>query len=136
MDYAGEVLLDTLVRPTRRIPRDAFLIHGISDEMVAGEPTWKEVWPQVEGILHSPLTGIYNAEFDLRMLQQSNTIHGLAETRQLIDHFCIMRLYAQFRGERHRGYGTYRWHSLETARKQLFIPLPNCDHVEPFHLAM
>src|SRR5690242_7352955 len=43
----GAVLIDTLVDPGRPIDPFTMRIHGISDEMVEGAPTWDEVAPAV-----------------------------------------------------------------------------------------
>jgi DNA polymerase III epsilon subunit-like protein len=68
--------------------------------------------------------GIYNADFDLRMLRQSNAKFNL---RWEIDtsFFCIMKLYAQFYGSWNNARRSYRWHSLEAAGRHCRIPLPN-----------
>ncbi len=124
VDHNGSVLLDSLVKPTRRIPWDATRVHHITDEMVAGAPTWAELWPQVQAILHGRRVGIYNAEFDLRMITQSHAAHKVAETAAGSNAFCIMKLYAEFFGER-GSYGDYKWQGLDKAARQCGIDLPN-----------
>lgn len=124
IDSDGAVLLESLVRPTRKIPWDVIRIHGIDDEMVADAPTWLELFPQVEAILRGRLVGIYNAEFDLRMLSQSHLAHNQFFPRDLFQNFCIMRLYASFYGAP-GSYGGPRWQSLENAARQCGIPLHN-----------
>ena len=42
-DLGGNVLFDTLVKPTAPIPPEASAIHGIDDAMVASAPGWPEV---------------------------------------------------------------------------------------------
>jgi DNA polymerase III epsilon subunit-like protein len=118
LDEFGAVLLDTLVRPRRPIPADAMRIHGIRNEMVADAPSWLQVWPQVEAILSERAVGIYNADFDLRMLRQTHRANGLPWRSPEMQPFCIMRLYADF-------CGTRRFASLEEAGRQLGIPLHN-----------
>ena len=116
LDSHGAILLESLVRPTRRIPRDAIQIHGITDELVMHAPTWPEVWAQVEAILRGRYVGIYNAEFDLRMLRQSHQAHSIPWPGNP-SNFCIMKLYAQYYGQP-GSYGTPRWHKLEAAARQ------------------
>jgi DNA polymerase III subunit epsilon len=118
LDDDGSVLLDSLVRPRRSIPLDAIRIHGIRNEMVKGAPGWAQLWPEVEAILQGRPVGIYNADFDLRMLKQSHRWSGLLWRPPEMQPFCIMRLYADFRG-------MSRFQSLEDAGRQLGIPLPN-----------
>jgi len=40
LDNDGAVLIDSLVKPTVKIPLDATRIHGITDAMVSSAPTW------------------------------------------------------------------------------------------------
>lgn len=124
IDHDGALLLESLVKPTRRIPRDATRVHGIDDRMVAGAPTWAELWPQVQTLLSGRRVGIYNAEFDLRMIAQSHAAHRVSDTTAGSNAFCIMKLYAEFFGER-GSYGNYKWQSLDKAARQCGISLPN-----------
>ena len=124
IDHDGAVLLDSLVKPTRRIPYDATRVHNISNEMVANAPTWAELWPQVQTLLAGRRVGIYNVEFDLRMIQQSHAAYKVAETSAGSSAFCIMKLYAEYCGER-GSYGDFKWQSLDKAARQCGIGLPN-----------
>ena len=124
IDHDGTVLLDTLVKPTRRIPWDATRVHNITDAMVANAPTWAELWPQIQPLLSGRRVGIYNAEFDLRMIAQSHAAHKVADTAAGSNAFCIMKLYAEFFGER-GSYGDYKWQGLDKAARQCGIDLPN-----------
>lgn len=118
IDHDGSVLLDTLVRPRRPIPLDAIRVHGIDDDMVSQAPTWMHVWPQVEAILSGRTVGVYNAEFDLRMMKQSHQQIGLPWRTPSSRFFCIMKLYSDFSG-------AVKWQSLDAAGRQCGIPLPN-----------
>ena len=119
LDSRGSILLETLVRPVRRIPADVIPIHGITNELVMDAPAWPAVWSQIEPLLRGRYVGIYNAEFDLRMLRQSHQAHAL-DWPGNPSHFCIMKLYAQFYAQM-GSYGTPRWHKLETAARQCGI---------------
>jgi DNA polymerase III epsilon subunit-like protein len=118
VNHDGNVLLDSLVRPRRSIPFDAIQVHGITDEMVRSAPTWMHVWPQVETLLAERSVGIYNAEFDLRMMRQSHQGIGMPWRRFPGDAFCVMRLYSDF-------FGARKWQRLEDAGRQCRISLPN-----------
>jgi DNA polymerase III epsilon subunit-like protein len=93
-------------------------IHNITDELVRESPTWLQVWPQLEAVLKNRVVGIYNAEFDLRMLQQTHQVYGLPWRIPMSRVFCIMKLYSDFSG-------FLKWQSLEAAGRQSRIPLPN-----------
>lgn len=117
IDAAGEVLLDSLVRPQRPIPAEVVRVHGITNQMVAAAPRWPQVWAELEGLLRGRPVGIYNAEFDVRMLRQSHAASGLAWAPAAFADFCIMRLYARYRAQPGR-FGSYRWHKLTAAGRQ------------------
>jgi DNA polymerase-3 subunit epsilon len=120
------VLLDTLVKPVGSIHPDAQAVHSIEDALLQDAPRWNQIWPEIEDILSNRLVGVYNADFDLRMMQQSHSRNWLSwcppKGMQL---FCIMKLYAQFYGQWDSRRSSYRWHSLESAGRQCGIPLPN-----------
>ena len=118
VNYDGSVLLDTLVKPVHSIPWEVIRVHGITDEMVVEAPSWTEVWPQVEKNLQGRYVGIYNADFDIRMMRQSHDLNGISGDMSEVRYFCMMKLYAQF-------YGTGRWQKLESAGQQCGLALPN-----------
>lgn len=124
LESDGSPWFQSLVRPTQPIPPDAMRIHGISDEMVRSAPPWIIVWQNLRPLLNNRLVAIYNAEFDLRIMRQSHSRYR-QPWRERIAHHCIMKLYAEFRGESNRQRGTFRLHSLGDAGRQLGIPLPN-----------
>ena len=123
VDHDGEVLLDSLVKPRRSIPIQASRVHGITDKMVQNAPTWREIWPKVQAILTGRKVGIYNASFDLRLIKQSHRENGMGWESIGASAFCIMKLYAQFHGERN-GRG-FRSQKLEKAGQQCGITLQN-----------
>jgi len=126
LDDDAQILFQSLVKPTVSIPPDVIRIHGITNEMVKSAPSWLTVWPLVEATLTGRQVGIYNADFDLRMMQQTHTkFHIPWRFNRMVSSFCIMRLYAQFYGEWNPAYASYRWHSLEAAGRHCQIPLPN-----------
>ena len=126
IDHDGTSLYQSLVKPASSIPAQTTQIHGITNEMVKNAPPWYKVWPEIETILFNRSIGIYNAEFDLRMLQQTHAKFRMPWRPTLLGNsFCIMKLYAQFYGEWDPIRGSYRWQSLETAGRQCKIPLLN-----------
>jgi DNA polymerase-3 subunit epsilon len=113
LDAQGAPLIDTLVRPTGRIPADVTAIHGIDDRMVAGAPRWPEVYPLLTEALSGRTVVVYNADFDLRIIRQVNARHGFPPVAG--GWHCAMQGYAAFAGERHARYGGFRWHKLDVA---------------------
>jgi DNA polymerase-3 subunit epsilon len=125
LDADGQVQFESLVRPTRPIPMDAVALHRITDAMVESAPRWAEVWPRLRDLMQARTIAVYNAEFDARLLRQTQVIHGLTEAVDTSSFFCLMLLYAQYRGEWDSSRRSFRWQSLETARRQLGLKLPN-----------
>jgi DNA polymerase-3 subunit epsilon len=125
VNHDGSVLVDSFVKPVGKISPDAYAIHGITEESLKSAPTWVEVWPQVEGALRGRILGIYNADFDIRMMQQSHQISGMDWHPPYSDFFCIMKLYAQFFGEWNPSTRDYRWQKLDAARWQANLAIPN-----------
>jgi hypothetical protein len=88
IDKDGNLLFDSLVRPSRPIPMEVIRIHHINDQMVSSAPSWPAVWARMRHLLIGRKIGIYNAEFDLRMMQQSiNTMFTV-----LITVICLIAL--------------------------------------------
>lgn len=53
-----------LVNPGRQITEDSIKVHGITEEMVAKEPKFDELAPQIIKALEGHLPAAYNAGFD------------------------------------------------------------------------
>jgi len=140
INHDGIVLLDTLVKPTIPIPRDAYDVHGISNADVVNAPTFAEVMPDFARIVGDRTVVIYNLDYDTRILRQSAAAHGLRLTdrfgletveqfNQWYGHWhCAMELYAQFYGEWNERYGNYRWQKLGNAARQCGIRIPTDLH--------
>ena len=124
LDADGKTLFETLVKPSKPIPIDVIQIHGISNEMVTREKPWPFFWPTIRGFLINQVIATYNADFDHRMLNQSHIRYSI-DVRDPLHFFCIMKLYAQFRGQWNEKHGSYRYHKLEDAAIVSGIHLPN-----------
>ena len=131
VDLEGTVLLESLVRPTREIPPDATAIHGITDGMVRGAPTWSELWPDVQGLVSEHHVAIYNADFDVQMMRQSHRAHGLRWQLGGERLWCVMRLYAAFAGQWNERRGEYRWHKLEVAAARCGLAVGTAHRARP-----
>ncbi|HET7275279.1 MAG TPA: 3'-5' exonuclease [Longimicrobiaceae bacterium] len=66
----GEIrsVFSTLVNPERSIPRMITGITGITDEMVAGAPTFREIAPQLASAMQGKVFVAHNAAFDWRFV--------------------------------------------------------------------
>lgn len=125
VDYDGATLLDTLVKPRYPIPPDATAVHGITNQMVRTAPTWAQVWNEIHGLLKNRRVAIYNAEYDVRLMQQSHDLHALRWTFPDSSFWCVMKLYADYYGEWDSYHGNNRWQKLGRAADQCGISMPN-----------
>jgi DNA polymerase III subunit epsilon len=121
----GQVLFDQLVHPRGKMDPAAGRVHGITLAMLEDAPTWEQVWPQAEAVLMGRLIGVYNVEFDLRLMKQSNSRSWLTWSLPDANFFDIMKLYARFFGDWDPFRKTYRYQSLDVAGRQCGIRLPN-----------
>ncbi len=112
----GRPAIDTLVRPTGRIPPDAIAIHGITDEMVATAPSYREIHPLLQEVVRGRTIIAYNAAFDRRILRQTARIHRLADLEATWQ--CAMEQYARFVGRWSGWRGGYAWQKLPRRPEQ------------------
>lgn len=125
VDSEGNILYDGLVNPGKAIPAESTAVNEITDQMVANAPAWREVWPQLEPILWNRAIGIYNADFDMRLLRQSNQAAGLPWKLEDRQAFCVMRLFAAWYGEWNPRYNGFKSQKLEFAGRFCQIDMPN-----------
>jgi len=124
VDDNGVILINQLVRPSKPIPAEVTRLHGITDEMVASAKSWPALWPTVRGILLGKTIGIYNAEFDVRIMRQSLERYRLP-WRENLSTIDVLSLFSEFRGEWDPNRRALRRFRLEDAGRFFHIPLPN-----------
>jgi len=122
LDKDGQIVLDTLVKPTRPIPREVQFVHGISNAMVQDQPTFADLYVKLSSVLAGGVLVAYNMDFDWRIIKQSAAPYKLHVPRTKARH-CAMKQYAMFWGEKKRAYGDYRWHKLGEAAQHQGIPV-------------
>jgi len=110
---AGEVVLESLVQPTRRIPADATAIHGITNADVKDAPAWCDLYADLLRVLAGRRVIVYNVIFDRQMVNQACDRYDLAAPAA--DWECAMRKYAGFYGNWDSGKRWYRFQKLERA---------------------
>lgn len=64
-DEDGEHRVHSLIDPGCPVPPQGQLIHGIDDTMVRGQPSFAEVWPQVQALLDGAVLVAHNIGADL-----------------------------------------------------------------------
>lgn len=117
VNSSGIVIFESFVRPQKTIPASATAINNISNAMVANSPSWADIWPTIRILINDHPIGMYNAEFDIRMIRQSLEINKIPNTTKL-NAFDIMKVYSDYMRSDRR----FR---LEQAGRNLGIAIPN-----------
>jgi DNA polymerase-3 subunit epsilon len=133
IDPAGRTILDTLVKTTKPIPAGASAIHGITNEAVAKAPGWGPVSQFLCALLVNTNVVIYNANYDLRVMQSSTVLSdqggggGGCDVAHLIKDkcHCAMLEYAKFYGDWNDYHRSYRWQKLSAAARQCGVTVEN-----------
>ena len=76
---------DQLVDPKRPIPAAGIPIHGITPEMVAGQPTIETVLPAFHAYAQDTVLVAHNAAFDMRFLQLKEELTGCRFDHPVLD---------------------------------------------------
>jgi DNA polymerase III epsilon subunit-like protein len=116
IDLDGNVLLNTLVRPTVPVAPEARSVHGITDQKLADAPHFSDLYDTLTGLLVNRCILAYNADFDHRLLEQTCAKYGLPPFEGA-EWGCVMERYADFWGERSQA-GHHKPQSLAIACDQ------------------
>ena len=65
-----------LLNPEREVPKEAAEIHGLTDEVLVGEPLFKDIADSLLDFIADSRLVIHNAEFDMGFLNAELTLAG------------------------------------------------------------
>lgn len=82
---------DRLVDPEVRFDRFNVELTGITPELVAGQPTFPQLWEELEPILESGLLAAHNAPFDLAVLAKCLRDYGI-RWRTAVPYVCTCQM--------------------------------------------
>ena len=122
IDSRGGILINTLVRPVYPIPADATRIHGITNAHVSEAPTFAQIAEQLKTVLTGQNLIIYNADYDMRILNQSDA-SGFDWYSPPNSVWCAMNAFSPIYGEWNDWHGNYRWQRLSTAAAYYSVPV-------------
>lgn len=122
IDLNGQTLYHSMFNPNCLINPQAQAIHGIRLTDLQDAPNFSQEWHTIKTILRGKKILIYNAPFDLRMINQTARIHGHDTLLTNRDVNCVMRGYAQKRGIIDPKTKKPRWVKLEQALANEGIP--------------
>jgi DNA polymerase-3 subunit epsilon len=122
IDLQGNIVLDTLVRPSRPIPPDATAIHHLTNDDVAGAPAFPELYEALRDAIGGRTVIVYNADYDRRILWQTCRLYDLPMI-EAGRWYCAMKYYARFYGAWNSRFGDFRWHKLAVACANEGVPV-------------
>lgn len=134
IDSNGEILLNTLIKPTKTIPEEAIAIHDITNEMVENAPIWPQVHTQFCQIIQDRTLLIYNTDYDRRILTQTayawrkNIDNKPYLPTSLFTARCVMKLYAAFYGQWDDYRDSWKWQKLTVAANQMGVIVKGQAH--------
>lgn len=104
-------IFDQLVNPQKPLPESSMAIHGISLDMLTNQPTIDQVLPEFFRFAQETVLVVYNAAFDMRLLQLKENLTGLKFTNPVLDPLLLSAII----------HPDYDDHSLEAIAQRLGI---------------
>lgn len=77
--------MDQLVDPRRLLSRESIRVHGITPDLLAGQPTIETVLPAFHAFCADTVLVAHNAAFDMRFLQLKEAALGLRFDQPVLD---------------------------------------------------
>jgi DNA polymerase-3 subunit epsilon len=77
--------IDQIIDPRRPLRPEGIPIHGITEEMVAGQPTIEQVLPAFHAFCEDTVLVAHNAAFDMRFLQLKEESTGICFRQPVLD---------------------------------------------------
>ena len=125
IDDQGEIPFEQRIRPRVRSTLRQGDYTASPLRCLRVHPPGNRSGLKAEAVLLDKRVGVYNVEFDLRLIRQSNQRTWMRSNLLESNFFDIMKLYARFFGDWDPYRQSFRYQSLEMAGRQCGIRLPN-----------
>lgn len=106
VDEQRRIVLKALINPERSIG-DTKKYTGITDEMLEGKKTLRDLWPTIEAIVTGCHIVMYNADSDIRYFPRNLEAVGHVS--------CAMKRFAPIYGDYSKYHNDYTFKSLKVA---------------------
>lgn len=83
---------EQLIDPRRPLPPESVQIHGITEDMLRGQPTIEQVLPAFHAFAADTVLVAHNAAFDMRFLQLKESVTGLRFDHPVLDTLLLSAL--------------------------------------------
>ena len=113
IDDRGRPLLHELVRPEKLIEPEAARLTGLCLEALEGKPSFLEIAPSVADAIRGRRVVIYNAAYDVAVLQNTHRRYGL--DLPAFEPWCAMEWFARLYGQWSPERGAFVWQPLTKA---------------------
>ena len=84
--------IDQLIDPRRRLKPESIAIHGITEDMVKGQPTIGQALPAFHEFCEDTVLVAHNAAFDMRFLQLKEASTGIVFRQPVLDTLLLSAL--------------------------------------------
>lgn len=121
-DREGAPVFQTLVNPQTAIEAGAQKVHGISAAELVDAPTFADIEPKLRELLQHKTVVIYNAAFDMGVLQREIARQSAIKSSVWLDDVraqCAMEQWAIWWGDYSESRGGYRWQRLNGGHRAL-----------------
>lgn len=104
-------VFEQLIDPHRSIKSASMAIHGITPEMLAGQPSIERVLPAFRAFTEDTVLVAHNAAFDMRFLQLKEEATGVRFTQPVLDTLLLSQVL----------HANQKLHAIETIAERLGV---------------